>query len=133
MAISKPILNIEFITPDDKKGEAKALFDSGSFPTILREDILPKGTKLHTYKKKREFGLADRKGKIEVTASISLIIKIGNKMIETNTFISPDLKRELLIGAKTMQSWDISIKNRNGRTSVVVGLDMRDEDITMIG
>ena len=130
--MSKPILNIEFITPDDKKGEAKALFDSGSFPTILRENMLPKGTKLLTYKKKREFGLADRKGKIEVTASITLIIKIGNKMIETSAFISPDLKRELLIGARTMQTWDISIKNKNGKTFIVVGLDMRDEDIIMI-
>ncbi|MCH8317605.1 MAG: hypothetical protein IIA88_03795 [Bacteroidetes bacterium] len=130
--MSKPILNIEFITPDDKKGEAKALFDSGSFPTILRENMLPKGTKLLTYKKKREFGLADRKGKIEVTASITLIIKIGNKMIETSAFISPDLKRELLIGAGTMQTWDISIKNKNGKTFIVVGLDMRDEDIIMI-
>ena len=130
--MSNPILNIEFITPEEKKGKAKALFDSGSFYTILREDKLPKNTKFETYKRKREFGTADKKGKIEITGTTRLIIKIGNKMIEASAFISPDLSTEFIIGAGTMQSWDITIKNKNGKTTVVVGHDMRDEEITRV-
>ena len=120
------------MTPEEKKGEANALFDSGSFYTILQKDILPKGTKLSIYKTKREFGTADKKGKIEITAIINLVIKIGNKMIETSAYVSPDLSTEFIIGAKTMQSWDITIKNKNGKTTIVVGHDMRDEEITRV-
>lgn len=130
--MSSPILNIKFITPEEKKGEANALFDLGSYYTILRKDKLPKDTKFEIYKRKREFGTADKKGKIEIIGTTRLIIKIGNKMIETSAFISPDLNTEFIIGAGTMQSWDITIKNKNIKTSVVAGLDMRDEEITRI-
>jgi len=130
--MSKPILNIKFTTPEENKGTAMAEFDTGSFYSILQEDKLPKNTKLLTYKKKREFGTADKKGKIIISGKISLIIEIGKKMIEADAFVSPDLSTELLIGAQTMQSWDISIKNKNGKTTIVVGHDMRDEEITRV-
>ena len=43
--------------------------------------------------------------------------------------VSPDLSQEMIVGAGTMQKWDISIINRNGHTEVTVGRDMHDPDI----
>ena len=130
--MSKPVLDIRFITPEGKKGRAKAVLDSGSFYTIIRKNILPRGTKLITYKKRREFGTAGKRGKISVTDTARLILVIGNRMIDVPAFVSPDLRSDLLIGAEAMQSWNISIQNKNGKTTIRVGHDMRDPEITEV-
>jgi len=36
----------------------------------------------------------------------------------------------MVAGVPTLEMWDISIRNRDGRTRVAVGRDMRDPDIT---
>lgn len=130
--MGKPVLEIDFITPEGKKGRARAVLDSGSFYTIIQKSLLPKTTKLITYKKRREFGTAGKRGKISVTDTTRLILLIGNKMIDVPAFVSPDLRSDLLIGAEAMQSWDISIRNKNGKTIIHVGHDMRDPEITEI-
>lgn len=59
-------------------------------------------------------------------------MKIEGRIIEDEALISPDLGQDLLIGAKTMQAWDISILNNNGKTTVRIGRDTRDPDITEV-
>src|SRR6185369_15535135 len=41
--MGKLILDIKITSPDDKSATVKAVFDSGSFYSILREDKVPKG------------------------------------------------------------------------------------------
>jgi len=54
---------------------------------------------------------------------------IGDRLIESQALVSPDLSQEMIIGAGTMQEWDITIRNQNGHTEVVVGKDLRDPDV----
>lgn len=130
--MSKPILNVKITTPNEKKGTVNALFDTGSFYTIIRRDCFPEGGSIFEFAKAKRFGTAGQRGKIRIVGETNLVVSIGNRMINTSAFVSPDLKREMLIGAGTMQMWDITIRNRKGKTIVLVGRDMRDPEITEI-
>ncbi|MBI2059133.1 MAG: hypothetical protein HYT87_05115 [Nitrospirae bacterium] len=66
------------------------------------------------------------------TAGVTLVMTIGEKMIQDDALVSPDLGQDMLVGAGTMQKWDIIIRNRNGKTKVIVGRDMRDPEITEV-
>jgi len=68
-------------------------------------------------------------GTLEVVGGIVLVVTIGERMIQTHALVSPNLAQEMLIGAETMQGWDISIRNGGGRTTVEVGKDLRDPDV----
>ena len=56
--MSKPIEQITFTTLEDKSVSVEALFDSGSYYTIIREDVLPAGTQILQYKAPQSFGTA---------------------------------------------------------------------------
>lgn len=77
----------------------------------------------------KSLGTASKKGGVRISGVTVLVMGIGEKRINDLVLVSPDLKREMVIGADTMQGWDITIKNRNGKTRVHVGHDMRDPDI----
>ena len=115
-----------------KTGDAEAVFDSGSFFTILRHDKVPAGALVPQMPAPRAFRTAAVGGKLLATGQIVLVITIGDKMVEDSALISSDLAQEMIIGAGTMQKWDISIQNRNGQTSIEVGRDIRDPQITQI-
>lgn len=53
-------------------------------------------------------------------------------MIRDETLVSDEPGSDMLIGAKTMQSWDITIRNSNGKTKVIVKHDMRDPEINAV-
>lgn len=130
--MSKPVLDVVIITPEGARARAKAVLDSGSYYTIVREEIIPKRATVVRYPAPRVLGTAGRGGKIRMVGVIVLDVAIAGKQIHTDAFVSPDLNRDMLIGAGTMQAWDISIVNRNGSTKVVVGRDRRDPDITEV-
>lgn len=109
---------------------AEAVLDSGSFFTIVRDDVLPKKTAVATLKTPRVRGMAGRSGRLRMTGEVVISIELEGKEIQTSAYVCPDLKRDLLIGATTMQGWDISVLNRGGKTRVVVGRDMNDPDLT---
>ena len=48
---------------------------------------------------------------------------IGDRMIQDEALVSPNLAQEMLIGAGTMQKWDITIRTQNRHTTVEVGRD----------
>lgn len=132
--MSKPILEIElkFQLTDQRKKNIPALFDSGSFYTIIRSDCLPSIKAMSPYKSPKVLGTARKGTKIKIVGETALIITIGKKMINSHALVSPNLSREMIIGAETMQSWDINIKNRYGKTQVLIGHDMRDPDIVEV-
>ena len=130
--MSKPIEDVTIKTIDEKTVHAKALFDSGSFYTIVRKDILPPDTQILRYNSPKIFGTAGENGGLTVDGEIVLVLTIGEKMVSTRAMVSPDLRREFIVGAETMQAWDISIHTANGKTQIHVGHDMRDPDITEV-
>lgn len=130
--MSKPVLDVTVENVAGQRAALKAVVDSGSYYTIIRESSLPPNTPVLPYARPEEFKTAAKEGKLRVTGETGFIITMGDRVIRETALISPDLGRDLLIGAKTMQAWDISIRNRNGKTKVIVGRDMRDPEITEV-
>lgn len=130
--MSKPVLQIHLETLDEKSGDIRAVFDTGSFYTIIRDDMVPKGASTVKRTTAKQLRAAAKGSRVTITAEVPLVMTIGRKMIEDSALISPDLAQEMLIGAKTLQAWDISIVTPNGKTEVVVGRDMRDPDVTEV-
>ncbi|MBI4601255.1 MAG: hypothetical protein HY721_04760 [Planctomycetes bacterium] len=128
--MSKPILDVKITSPEEKSSRVKAVFDSGSFFSVLRQDKVPPGAATVGLKTPRRFRAAGKGTQVSATAEITLVLAIGGKEIEDAVLISPDLTQEMLVGAGTMQKWDISILNRSGRTEVTVGRDMHDPELT---
>lgn len=125
-------MKVTVATLDEKRTELDALFDTGSFYTILRNDCVPTDGAIFLYKKPQKLNTAGSKGNIEIIGESILVITISNKLVKSVALVSPDLRREMIIGAITMQEWDISINTRNGKTTVIVGRDMRDPEITEV-
>lgn len=130
--MSKPIRTIKVKTMDGKRAEVEALIDTGSFYTIIRQDCVPPGAKVVRYRTVERLGTAGKSGQVRIVASAEMILEVEGHPINDDVRISPDLKREFVLGAKTMQAWDISVKNKNGHTKVVVGRDMNDPDIQAV-
>jgi len=135
--MGKLILDIRITSPDDKSATVKAVFDSGSFYSILREDKVPKGAVILKRKVPMSFGAAAKGSKFSATGELSLVMSIRQAtrpegQINDIVLISPGLSQEMLVGAGTMQKWDISILNRDGKSALSVGRDMRDPQITEV-
>lgn len=122
-------MEVVLTTRDEKSGYVKAVLDSGSFFSIIRKNKVPEGAQVVWWTSPQEFKTAAGGGKLKVIGELPLIITMDEKMVEDSVLISPELSQEMLIGAKTMQAWDISIINRDGETQIVVGRDIRDPDI----
>src|SRR2546428_5412865 len=101
--MSKPIANVKITTLEDRSAEASAVFDSGSFYTIIRENKVPEGAMITWRATPKEFNTAASGGRLKVTGGISMVISIGDKMIDDLVLVSPNLAQEMLIGAGTMQ------------------------------
>jgi len=71
-------------------------------------------------------------GSLDITGLSLLEFDIGDKHITDEIRVSPNLKRELILGAGIMQKWDISIEQRKGATRVTIKKDMHDPDITAV-
>lgn len=130
--MSKPILDVVVITPERARAHVKAVLDTGSYYTIIREDALPRRVAFLHYPTPHLLGMAGGPGKIRMVGVIVVDVVIGEKQIHTDAYVSPDLHKQMIIGAGAMQAWDISVVNRNGRTKVIVGRDRRDPDITEV-
>ncbi|MBI2968048.1 MAG: hypothetical protein HYY40_09570 [Bacteroidetes bacterium] len=129
--MSKPVFNIKITSPDAMTAEVPALFDSGAYYTLIREDKLPSKNFL-IYKVPEILDTATKGGALKVIGSLEIIIEHLDKKIKTLALVSPDMTREMIVGAITMQEWDIVIKNKNGSAKVNIGRDMRDPEITEV-
>jgi hypothetical protein len=128
----KPILDVEIRTLDDQSAAVRAVFDTGSFYTIVREDRVPSHASVVHRKVVRTFRGAAKGSVLTVVGEVSLVLSVGGRELDDVALVSPDLSQELIVGAGTMQKWDISLINKNGHTEVSVGRDMNDPDITEV-
>ena len=118
--MSKPILNIDILTLHEESTTVKAVIDTGSFYTIIREDKVPSSATIVTRKTPLMLRAASRGSKLSATGEVSIMLTIAGKQISDIALVSPDLSQEMIVGAGTMQKWDISTINRNGHTEVTV-------------
>ena len=130
--MSKPVQEIPIRTFDGKAGRVLALFDTGSYLTLIRQDCVPAGATITKYKKLETLGTAKKTGKLKIVACMNLVLDVNGHPIRDEVLITPDLKREFILGAKTMQGWDITIKNKNGHTTIHVGRDLNDPDVQAV-
>jgi len=130
--MSKPVLPVTITNSKGKSVTIPAVFDTGSFYTLIRRDCLPPATSCERLAEPRTLRAASRGSRLRVTGTTVLVIGVGGKKVLDHALVSPDLAREMIIGAGTMQQWDISIRNRNGRTRVVVARGMGDPEITEV-
>ncbi|OFY64074.1 MAG: hypothetical protein A3H98_06135 [Bacteroidetes bacterium RIFCSPLOWO2_02_FULL_36_8] len=126
----KPVIPVKIISLNNTTSEVNAVFDTGSYYTIIRTDKLPPDTQI--IKNHKTFRTANKQGGLTIFGETILIIQIGKKRVDDKVLVSAELGSEMLIGAKTMQSWDISIINTNGKTKINVAHDMRDPEITEV-
>src|SRR3989304_2512662 len=96
--MSKPIKKIIITTVDEKSAEINAVFDSGSYWTIIREDKIPAGAAILKKTNPESFRTAAPGGKVEISGYIELIMQIGDKMIQDSAHISPNLFSDMLLG-----------------------------------
>ena len=128
-SMTKPIMMVELKTFDGKVGRVRALFDTGSYRTLIREDCLPAGAIVVPAMPERELRTAAKGGRLRVTGGVILSVGVNGRFFEGEVLVSPDLNQELLVGAEMMQAWDISVRNHNGSTEVVVGRHLGDPDV----
>lgn len=126
--MSKPVRQSVITTMEGLKGEVSALFDTGSFLSLIREDKLPEGTLVLRLKEPKMFGTADTGGQFTATSAVELEVHVENHDIFVPAFVAPNLSAEMIIGAGVMQMWDITIKNDNGQTTIHIGRDVNDPD-----
>lgn len=130
--MTKPIRKVQLITMDGRSKTVSGRFDTGSFHTIVRPAALPEGAVVSSLAHPEELRTAAAGGRLRVTGAIVLYLQIGRKRIREDVDVSPDLSRDLLIGAGTMQKWDITVRNTNGSTEVVVGRHVADPEVTEV-
>ena len=126
----KPVFPITVTSLNKTSIKLNAVFDTGSYYTIIRADKLPVDTAI--LKQELSFGTANKNARLSIIGKTFLVFQIGSKMIEAGVLVSPDLGSDILIGAQTMQSWDISIMNVKGKTKIRIAHDMRDPDINEV-
>lgn len=127
--MSKPVMELTIRSMLGGRAKVRAVFDTGSHYSIIRESKLPPRTTVLRYAKSERLRTAARGGRLDVLGTTVLYIQIGKKVIRHEVLVSPDLSQDMLVGAGTMQEWDISVRNGGGRTRVTVGRDVRDPDV----
>ncbi len=127
--MSKPIVDVTLKSLEGTSAKVRAVFDSGSHHSIIQEAKLPPKTLVHKYAKTETLKTAGVGGRLHISGRTLLIIHIGSKRVSDEVLVSPDLSKDMLVGAGTMQKWDISIGNGGGRTRIAVGHHMDDPDV----
>ena len=126
----KPVFPITITSLNKTSQNVNAVFDTGSYYTIIRADKLPLDTMI--LPQESSFRTTNKNARLSIIGKTFLVLQIGNKMIEAGVLVSPELGNDMLIGAQTMQSWDISILNKSGKTIIKVEHDMRAPEINEV-
>lgn len=106
---------------DKGKNDLEVFFDSGARRSVIRKDAAEKIASLQKSLLRRTFTLADNKTQIHSEEVTVLWITIDGKTIDDEFYVVSDLSRELIVGASTMQTWDILLDLKNEK--VTVGVD----------
>ena len=84
------------------KSKARVLFDTGSTVSFVKRDIAEKLSDVLYFPHEADLGAEDKKMKVE--GLIGLTIKINGIDIVDSFWVTDELRREIVVGASTMQA-----------------------------
>ena len=93
------------------KGEAEveALFDTGASYSCIRPELAERLAHVEPLRRPKELGTADENHTVRVTAAVRLDFELDGVVLSDEFMVVPNLRREVIIGAKTMQAWRIKV------------------------
>lgn len=104
----------------DKGSIQKAiLFDSGARRSVIKREVAERVATLIRLPTTFKFRLADGKTEIATSTVCDICITIDGKTIFDQFPVLDTLSREIIVGANTMQSWDIHLDMKNEKVVVV--------------
>ncbi|MBI4711911.1 MAG: retroviral-like aspartic protease [Planctomycetes bacterium] len=101
--------------------KAEVLFDTGVRRSVIRKDIARKVTPLVNLPSPMAFRLAESKTELKTNLVTNIILRVNGRIIQDQFYVLEKLSREVIIGADTMQSWEIKLDPKN--ESIKVGVD----------
>ena len=89
--------------------ELEALFDTGATYSCIRPELAEQLEVVTPLKRPRILNTAKEGETVEVAARVLLDFEIDGLLLSDEFMVVDNLRRELLIGAKTMQAWRMKI------------------------
>jgi hypothetical protein len=108
---------------DKNKINADVLFDSGARRSVIRKDIAEKITTIVKFPVPFKFCLADGKTQVETNLVADVMVRVDGRIIFDQFPVLNRLSREIIIGANTLQSWEILLDAKN--ETIKVGVDLK--------
>ena len=95
--------------------ETEALFDGGATYSVIRKDIVEKLENLTKMRIPLKFRTAKEGAELTATEKVVLDFYIDNTRFSDEFIVIENLDEEVIIGAKTMQSWRFKLDYENER------------------
>jgi len=95
--------------------ETEALFDGGATYSVIRKDIAEKLENLTKMRIPLKFRTAKEGAELTATEKVVLDFYIDNTRFSDEFIVIENLDEEVIIGAKTMQSWRFKLDYENER------------------
>ena len=95
--------------------ETEALFDGGATYSVIRKDIAEKLGNLEKIRTPLKFRAAKEGAELTATEKVVLDFYIDNTRFSDEFIVIENLDEEVIIGAKTMQSWRFKLDYENER------------------
>jgi hypothetical protein len=108
---------------DKNRINADILFDSGARRSVIRKDIAKKIATIIKFPVPFKFCLADGKTQVETNLVADIMVKVDGGIIFDQFPVLDSLSREIIIGANTLQSWEILLDAKN--ETIKVGVDLK--------
>lgn len=111
------------IIGDKGSTSAELLFDSGARRSVIRKDIASKIATIIKFPLPFRFCLADGETEIETDRVADIMVKVDGKIIFDQFPVLEKMGREVIVGANTLQSWEIVLDLKN--EAMKVGVDLK--------
>jgi len=95
--------------------ETEALFDGGATYSVIRKDIAEKLENITKMRIPLKFRTAKEGAELTATEKVVLDFYIDNTRFSDEFIVIENLDEEVIIGAKTMQSWRFKLDYENER------------------
>lgn len=102
------------------KGESRAsiLFDSGAGDSVVQKEVAERVSTIISSPRLKTFTLADGKTEVKTKKIAILFLTLDGVSIDDEFYVLEDLSREVILGASTMQKWDIHLHLREEEITV---------------
>lgn len=109
------------------KQRVEVLFDTGASQSCIRRDVATRVATVFRKRSAKTFVLADGRTQIKTDEVAVLDLRINGKAIDDYFYVLKDGRREVIVGAGTMQRWDLKLHPR--RHLIEIGTDPEDLEL----